>query len=265
MDLSLKGKKAFVAGSSKGIGYASAEALAKSGADLFLVARNQDTLKEKAGLLSRNFGVSVSFCQCDLMKLQMIETAVQRGLEFSGGFDILVANCGGPKPGGALGVMDEKSLSQGFEQTFLSTLRLVRGLLPGMLERKRGRIVAITSVSVFEPIENLALSNTFRSGLTAFLKTLSNEVAKDGITVNAVCPGYTDTERLNELAAALASGRGVSPDGIVKGWEDSIPMRRLGRPEEIASAVLFLCSDMASYITGVSLPVDGGRLRGTLC
>jgi 3-oxoacyl-[acyl-carrier protein] reductase len=264
MEFGLKEKSAFVAGSSKGIGFASAEALAGSGADLFLTARNGDLLKERANYLNKTYGVRTEYSAHDLSTCRGAEDAVREGLKAFGGFDILVANCGGPKAGTALEAMDEESMAAGFNQTLLSTVRLVRGILPKMIERKWGRVVAITSVSVFEPIDNLALSNTFRSGLTAFLKTLSNEVAKEGITVNAVCPGYTKTERLTELSSAVAGKKKCSQEEIMKSWEESIPMRRLAEPEEIANAVLFLCSDMASYITGVSLPVDGGRLKGTL-
>ena len=263
MELGLKGKRAFVAGSSKGIGYASAEALAKEGADIFLAARNGELLKQRADFLASRYGVKASFHICDLTKEEEIDAASE-AVKTSGGIDILIANCGGPKAGGALDVMDEESLESGFRQTFLSTVRLVRAFLPSMRKKKWGRVVAITSVSVFEPIENLALSNTFRAGLTGFLKTLSNEVAKEGITVNSVCPGYTKTERHQELSSALAAKRGVTPDKIREEWEASISMRRMAQPEEIAAVTAFLCSEQASYITGVSLPVDGGRLRGVL-
>jgi 3-oxoacyl-[acyl-carrier protein] reductase len=264
MDLNLRGKRAFVSGSSKGIGFAVAEALAREGADLFLTARNGELLKERAGYLSKTFGVKAEYSARDLSTCPGAEDAVREGLKAFAGFDILVANCGGPKAGTAIETMDEECLAAGYNQTLLSTVRLVRGILPKMMERKWGRIVAITSVSVFEPIENLALSNTFRSGLTAFLKTLSNEVAKEGITVNAVCPGYTKTERLTELSAAVANAKKCAPEEILKSWKESIPARRLAEPEEIANAAVFLCSEKASYITGVSLPVDGGRLKGTL-
>ncbi|HNQ77135.1 MAG TPA: SDR family oxidoreductase [Acidobacteriota bacterium] len=264
MDLGLRGKRAFVAGSSKGIGYASAESLAREGADLFLVARNGELLEKRAEDLGSRYGVKASFHNCDLTKEDEIDAAVMNTVKTFGGIDILIANCGGPKAGGALEVMDEESLDGGFRQTFLSTVRLVRAFLPSMREKKWGRIVAITSVSVFEPIENLALSNTFRAGLTGFLKTLSNEVAKEGITVNSICPGYTRTERHLELSSALAAKRSVTPEKVREEWEASIPMRRMAQPEEIAAATAFLCSEQASYITGVSLPVDGGRLRGVL-
>lgn len=264
MELGLKGKRAFVAGSSKGIGYASAEVLAKEGVDIFLAARNGELLKQRADFLASRYGVKASFQACDLRKEEEIDAAASEAVKTFGGIDILIANCGGPKAGGALDVMDEESLESGFRQTFLSTVRLVRAFLPSMRKKKWGRIVAITSVSVFEPIENLALSNTFRAGLTGFLKTLSNEVAKEGITVNSICPGYTKTERHQELSSALAAKRGVTPDKIREEWEVSIPMRRMAQPEEIAAVTAFLCSEQASYITGVSLPIDGGRLRGVL-
>jgi 3-oxoacyl-[acyl-carrier protein] reductase len=141
---------------------------------------------------------------------------------------------------------------------------MVRGVLPRMRERRWGRIVAVTSVSVFEPIAGLALSNAYRPALTGLLKTLSDEVAGEGITVNTVCPGYTDTERLADLARATAARESRSEQEVRAAWAAAAPARRLGHPAEVAAAVAFLCSGPAAYITGVALPVDGGRLRGLL-
>lgn len=264
MELKLRDKNAFVAGSSKGIGFAVAEGLAREGVNLFLTARNGKLLEEKTEMLRKAYGVKTAFSQCDLSTIEGVQKAVDNGLRSFEAFDVVIANCGGPKSGRAIEVMDDKSLQEGFEQTFLSSARLIRAFLPKMLKNGWGRIVAISSVSVFEPIEHLALSNTFRSGLAAFLKTLSREVAKNGITVNAVCPGYTKTERLLELSKAIAEKEKSKEDEVVKKWKESIPMNRLAEPEEIANTVLFLCSEKASYITGVSLPVDGGILKGTL-
>lgn len=264
MELCLKGKVALVAGSSAGIGRAVAEALAAEGADLFLVARRAEVLEVACAELSGRWGVRTAFAAADLATLEGCEGALLALGKAFGGADMLVANAGGPPAGGFEQASTEESLRRGWELTFLSSVRLVRGVLPHMRARRWGRIVAITSVSVFEPIGGLALSNAYRPAVTGLLKTLSDEVASEGITVNTVCPGYTDTERLAELAGATSARDGRPPDAIRAAWAAIIPARRLGRPEEVAAAVSFLCSERAAYITGVSLPVDGGRLRGLL-
>ena len=264
MDYGLTGKVALVCGASAGMGRAVAESLAREGADLFLVARREDTLAALSGELRRAHGVKVLFSSGDLASNEDTSRILKEHHEAFGRADILVANAGGPPSGTFDAVSTEEMLRRGWELTFMSTVRMVRGVLPGMRERKWGRIVAITSVSVFEPIPGLALSNAYRPGLTGLLKTIATEVAADGVTVNSVCPGYTATERLEELAAATAQRDGRSREDVSAEWASSIPAGRLGRPGEIAEAVTFLCSEAASYITGVALPVDGGRLKGLL-
>lgn len=264
MDYKLKGKVALICGASAGMGRAVAEALAAEGTDLFLVSRREEALSALAMELRRAHGVQVLFSAGDLARAQDISRIIDEHHEAYGRTDILVANAGGPPHGGFQEVCTEEALRRGWKLTFMSAVRMIRGLLPGMRERKWGRIVAITSVSVFEPIPGLALSNAYRPGLTGLLKTIATECASDGVTVNSVCPGYTATERLAELAAAAAKHGSQTEEEVSAGWSASIPARRLGRPEEIAAAVAFLCSEAASYITGVALPVDGGRLKGLL-
>ena len=264
MDYGLKGKVALVCGASAGMGRAVAEALAREGADLFLVARREDTLSALCGELRRAHGVKVLFGTGDLSSNDDTSRILKEHHEAFGGADILVTNAGGPPSGSFDAVSTEDALRSGWELTFMSSVRMIRGILPGMRERKWGRIVAITSVSVYEPIPGLALSNAYRPGLTGLLKTLATEVAGDGVTVNSVCPGYTATERLEELAGATARRERKSREEVISEWAASIPADRLGRPEEIAAAVVFLASESASYITGVALPVDGGRLKGLL-
>jgi 3-oxoacyl-[acyl-carrier protein] reductase len=264
MDLGLKGKVALVCGASAGIGRACAEALASEGCNVFLVARREEVLAELAGGLMRQHGVKALFAAGDLSSNDDCSKILKILHEGFGGADILVANAGGPPSASAEASLIEESLKRGWELTFLSTLRMVRGVLPGMKEKKWGRIVAITSVSVFEPIPNLALSNAYRTGLTGMLKTLASEVAPFGITVNTVGPGYTRTSRLEELAKATAEREGRPWESYLEAWASAAPAGRLGKPEEIASAVAFLCSEKASYITGVALPVDGGRIKSLL-
>ena len=264
MDYGLKGKVAVVCGASSGMGRAVAEVLAQEGADLFLIARREEVLAALSGELRRAHGVKVLFGAGDLSSNDDISRLLKEQHEAFGRADILVANAGGPPSGSFDAVVTEDLLRRGWELTFMSSVRMIRGLLPGMRQRKWGRIVAITSVSVYEPIPGLALSNAYRPGLTGLLKTIASEVAADGVTVNSVCPGYTATERLGELAKAVGEREGKNPEDVSAEWAASIPAGRLGRPEEIAAAVAFLCSEPASYVTGVALPVDGGRLKGLL-
>jgi 3-oxoacyl-[acyl-carrier protein] reductase len=264
MDLGIRGKVGLVCGATAGMGRAVAEALAAEGCDLFLVARREEALSALCGELRRAHLVRVLFCAADLSSNEECSRALNELHEGYGRCDILVANAGGPPSGGFQDVCTEELLRQGWELTFMSAVRMIRGVLPGMRERKWGRIVAITSVSVHEPIAGLALSNAYRPGLTGLLKTVASEAAADGVTVNSVCPGYTRTERLEELAAATARRTGSAPEEVRKGWADSIPAGRLGEPEEIAAAVAFLCSERASYLAGVALPVDGGRTKHLL-
>lgn len=264
MDYGLKGKVAVVCGASAGMGRAVAETLAREGADLFLVARREEVLAKLSADLERAFGVRAVFGAGDLSMSGDISRILEEHHDAFGRADILVANAGGP-PSGDFGVSStEEMLRRGWELTFMSAARMIRGILPGMRARRWGRIVAITSVSVFEPIPGLILSNAYRPALTGLLKTIATEVAAEGVTVNSVCPGYTDTERLEELAAAIAGREGKSREQVAAEWASSIPAGRLGRPEEVAAAVGFLASEAAAYITGVALPVDGGRLKGLL-
>lgn len=261
MDFGLKGKVAAVCGASAGIGRACAEALAAEGCDLYLVARREEVLAELAGDLRRSHGVKALFSAGDLSSNDDCSKVLKHLYEAFGGADILVANAGGPPSGAAEASLTEENLRRGWELTFMSSLRMIRGVLPGMKQKKRGRIVAVTSLSVFEPIGALALSNAYRSGLTGMLKTLSSEVAPHGITVNSVCPGYTRTGRLEELARATGEREGKPWESYLEAWAQAAPAARLGTPEEVAAAVAFLCSRQAAYVTGVALPVDGGRIK----
>ncbi|MEJ2367046.1 MAG: SDR family oxidoreductase, partial [Acidobacteriota bacterium] len=255
---------AVVCGASAGIGRAVANALADEGANLVVCARRKAVLESLAESLAARCGIEAAAVPADLSTLEGCELVLERTKEAFGGADILVTNTGGPPAGGFEDSATEDNLRRGWELTFMSAVRLIRGFLPGMAERKWGRILAVTSTSVFEPVPNLALSNAYRAGLTGMLKTLSSEAAPHGVTVNALCPGFTDTERLEELAEAFGKKTGRSPEQVYEGWLAATPAGRLGRPEELAAAAVFLCSEPAAFITGVSLPVDGGRLHGVL-
>ena len=260
MDLGLKGKIAFVAAASKGLGRAVAEELAAEGASLILCARNAETLNRVSEQIAKKSGVAVLPVVADVSNTQDVEKAVQAGIEKFGRIDILVTNAGGP-PAGQFESLSREMWEAATRLTLNSVLELTRAVLTGMKQRRWGRILNVTSICVKQPVDNLILSNTLRAAVTGFARTLANEVATDGITVNNILPGYTRTERVEELAKAVAEKEGISPSEANARWENEIPMKRLGEPREFAALAAFLVSERASYITGTSIPVDGGWIR----
>ncbi|MBN2460775.1 MAG: SDR family oxidoreductase [Candidatus Cloacimonetes bacterium] len=261
MDLQIKGKIALVTAASSGLGFAVARQLADEGVLLAICSRDRDRISAAASRIATASRGTVIPYVCDVTKDSDVEMMLEKIAVDIGYPDILVSNAGGPPAGKALDFQLE-DYRQAVELNLLSTVRLCRGVLPSMQAKRWGRIVTITSVSVKQPLDNLILSNTARSGVTAYLKTLSNQVAAYGITVNAVCPGYTRTDRVEELSRAYADqGKGASSE-FFAALEKDIPMKRLGKPEELAKTVAFLVSEGAAYITGVSLQVDGGYIKG---
>lgn len=263
MDLGLGGRVALVAASSRGLGRAVAAELAAEGAHLVLCARGETDLEETAAAIRHDSGVEVHAVPVDLSDLDAVAGLADAALERFGQVDILVNNAGGPAAG-PFEAHDRDAWRAAIRVNLESALELTRALLPGMKERGWGRIVNITSVAVKEPVDGLILSNSVRAAVTGFARTLANEVAPYGVTVNNALPGYTRTDRLEELAGALAAQRNVDRSVIEDGWRAAIPMGRLGEPEEFAALVAFLASERASYITGRSITVDGGRTRGLL-
>lgn len=260
MDLGLKDKVALVAASSQGLGRAVAEELGAEGASLILCARDGRTLADTAAAIAEHTGAHVLAVPADVTVTEDIKRLVDAGNERFGRIDILVTNAGGP-PAGRFEQLTREQWEQAIRLTLLSAVELTRQVLPGMKERRWGRIINITSIAVKQPVENLLLSNSLRAGLTGFARTLANEVAADGITVNNVLPGYTRTERLDELAEMMAEKQGISAGEFRGKWEKEIPMGRLGEPREFAAMVAFLASERASYVTGTSVQVDGGWIR----
>ncbi len=260
MDLGLEGRIAIVGGSSRGLGRAIAEALAAEGVDLVLTARGEDALREAASEIADASGRRVGIVAADLAAEEGRSTVFEGAIDAFGRVDILVNNTGGP-PAGPFESHDASAWERATHLLLDSAVGMSRHVLPGMRERGWGRIVNVTSITVKQPVENLILSNSLRAAVTGFSRTLANEVATDGITVNCVLPGYTRTERLVDLADANAAAHGTSTDEEWARWESEIPMRRLGEPEELAALVAFLCSERASYITAGSIPVDGGWIR----
>lgn len=263
MDLGLRGKIALVAASSRGLGRAVAEELANEGASLILCARDAQALnKTKQDIVSQS-GVQVIAVPADVTLPGDVQRVVDSGIEEFGQIDILVTNAGGP-PAGKFEHLTLEQWEQAVRLTLYSAIELTRHVLPGMKARGWGRILNITSIAVKQPVENLILSNSLRAAVTGLARTLANEVAAEGITVNNILPGYTRTERVEDLAVMMAEKQGISAAEFKRKWEQEIPMRRLGEPREFAALAAFLVSERASYITGTSIQVDGGWVRGLL-
>ncbi|MFQ5680345.1 MAG: SDR family oxidoreductase [Gemmatimonadota bacterium] len=263
MELGLNGKTALVAASSQGLGRAAAEELAAEGADLVLCARTEETLRQTAEEIRGSTGVEVLAVPTDLTEPPAVERLVAAALEAFGGVDILVTNAGGP-PAGGFEEQTPEAWREAVKLLLESAVNLTRWVLPGMKERGWGRIITVTSIAVKQPVDGLFLSNSVRSAVAGFARSLANEVAPFGITVNNVLPGYTRTARVEELAERLATERGASCEEVIAAWEAEIPMGRLAETPEFAALVAFLASDRAAYITGTSIPVDGGWVRSLL-
>ncbi|MDH7515872.1 MAG: SDR family oxidoreductase [Bacteroidota bacterium] len=261
MELHLNGKNAFVAGSSAGMGRAIATALAEEGCNVVLCARCEERLREACEEIRRKTSADISFVTADLDERDDIDRAIRLTLERYGGIDILVTNNGGPPPG-CFDDLDETQWELGWQRTLMSMVRLTRGFLPSMRRRQYGRVINITSISVRQPIQRLLLSNAYRAAVTATAKTLADEYAADGITVNNIAPGYISTQRLSQLFSDTAHTHNRSVDEEIRDLIERIPARRLGTPEDVAALACFLASDRASYITGTTILVDGGLYRG---
>ena len=255
---SLAGRRALVCGASRGIGRATALALAAAGAEVTALARTEDALESLVGEIEAAGGTARALA-ADLDERDALRTAIAGLLSATGDHHILINNTGGPK-GGPLVAAAEEELSVAFGRHVLASHALVQALLPGMTEAGYGRIVNVVSTSVREPIPNLGVSNTIRGAMASWAKSLSRELPP-GVTINNVLPGFTDTDRLGQLAQARALREDGSVDGVYTAWIGQVPEGRLARPEETAAAIAWLCSPAAAYIRGVSLPVDGGRLR----
>jgi 3-oxoacyl-[acyl-carrier protein] reductase len=263
MELGLEGKTALVAASSRGLGRAVAEELAKEGANLVICARTLAPLEEAGQWIHDATGVEVVAVPADLTDPADIDRVMETALADFNKIDILVTNTGGPPPG-PFESHSVEAWNTAVEQNLHSVLNLTRAVLPGMKKAGWGRIINITSVAVKQPIDGLILSNAVRAAVTGFAKTLANEVASSGITVNNVMPGYTKTERLDGLAANISETQGITVEEAFARWEGQSPMGRIGEPNELAALVAFLASERASFITGTSIPVDGGYIQALL-
>ena len=250
-----------VAAASKGLGRAVAESLAREGCRLSICSRSTDNLDEARHTIEGGGGEALAVA-CDVSNPDDLERWVEATTATFGQVDILVTNTGGP-PAAKFLQLTEEQWRSGIDSTLMNVVRLCRLVIPDMQTRRWGRIVHITSLVAKQPAEVLTISSTIRAGLSALTKTLSDQVARDNILVNAVLPGHIFTDRQKHLNEIRSRELGISVDEYAGRVEQSIPMGRLGRPEEIGDAVTFLCSERASYITGVSLQVDGGIIRST--
>lgn len=263
MDLGLGGKVALVAAASRGLGRAIADALAAEGASLVICARGRDELEAAKQSIESATGAKVHAIAADVADAGQLATLAAAALDQWGKIDILVTNSGGP-PSGPAHTHDWQRWDDAVKLLLRSTVELTRAVLPGMRDRKWGRIINVTSIAVKQPVDNLILSNSIRAAVTGYARTLANEVATDGVTVNNILPGYTRTERVEQLADATAAREGLTRQDVVARFEAQIPMRRLGEPREFAALAAFLASEQASYITGQSIAVDGGWIKSLL-
>ncbi len=269
MDLGLKGRAAIITAASQGLGYAAAAGLAREGVHCVLCSRDEGRIRAAAesiaeaasgapGGTPQIVGMTADVRQPEHLR-QVVATAAER----FGRIDIVVNNAGGP-PVAQFASLEDNLWAEGYNLTLMSVVRLIREALPHMLRRRWGRVITITSVAAKQPINDLVISSTLRPGLLGLTKVLANRYGADGILVNAVAPGYILTARQEEILASRIQERGISREQYLEEAAREIPLRRLGRPEELADAVVFLASERAAYINGATLSVDGGLVRGIL-
>lgn len=263
MDLGLKGKAAIVAAASKGLGKAVALELAREGARVAICARDAQQLERTASEIRQTTGADVLAQALDVTDYAAVQKFVAATEARFGRVDICVTNAGGP-PAKRFADISIEEWRAAVELTLMSAVYFAKEVLPRMQKNRWGRFLTITSLSVKQPVDGLLLSNSIRAAVTGMARTLANEYGAHGITVNNVCPGYTRTERLDELAAKMSAAENISAEQIFQRWSAAIPLGRVASPEEFAAVVAFLASQRASYVNGVTLAVDGGAVKSLL-
>lgn len=260
MEFGINGRVAAIAAASQGLGYACALELSKEGAKVAICSRDEGRIRAAAARIRSKTGGEVHAMVVDVSQEEGCVRFVNETVEKFGQLDILVTNTGGPTPG-ALDQISFDDVRDGFNSTLMNAITMMKTAVPHMRANKWGRIINILSMTVKQPKVDLLVSNTMRPAVLGFAKSISFELARENITVNNVAPGFTKTERLTELAEHLA-GDGKTMDDVFAHWEETIPARRLGRPEELAAFVTFLASERAAYVTGTTTQVDGGSTQG---
>jgi len=262
MELNLKNKNVLITAASSGIGRAIAEMFLDEGCNVAICSSNQEKLEKTSSEIGKKNNGNIIFTKCDINNLEEIESTVDFVESKFGHINILVNNCGGPTPG-YFDDLNDNDWVNAFDQVLMSAVRFSRLVLPKMKKNKWGRIINITSISVKQPVDNLLLSNSLRSAVTAFAKSLSNQIGEDNITVNNVAPGLTLTGRLDELAELRAKEGEITKEQMLEKMANDVPLKRLASPEEIASSVIYLSSEIAGYINGQTIVVDGGYNKST--
>ena len=262
MNFNINGKTVLVSASSKGIGRAAAELFIEEGCNVAICSSNETNVIKAVSEIKAKYNVEPLGLVCDVNQMTDIELAVEAVRSKFGSIDILVNNCGGPIPG-FFETLNDENWADAFNQVLMSAVRFTRLVLPDMKDKEWGRIINVTSLSVKQPVENLILSNSLRSAVTAFAKTLSNQVGQFNITINNVAPGYTLTSRIEELAEVRAKASATTPEKILESMANDVPLKRLATPQEVASLIVYLASEQAAYITGSTIGVDGGVIKST--
>jgi 3-oxoacyl-[acyl-carrier protein] reductase len=260
VDLGITGRVAVVAAASKGLGLAIATELAKEGARVAICSRHREQIEVAAEHIREATGAEVLADVVDVRSEIQVKAFFARICEQFGRVDICVTNSGGP-PSKLFSETETEDWHAAIDLLLMSTIFFAREALPRMKTQRWGRFVTVTSYTVKQPVDGMLLSNSIRAGVTGLVRTLANEYAAYGITANNVCPGYTATDRIGELAKMVALRRGVSSEEVVADWQKQIPAGRLGTPEEFAAVVTFLVSERAGYVNGTSISVDGGIVR----
>lgn len=261
MDLKLKDKRAFIAGSSRGLGYATALLLAKEGCKVVLNSRDADQVSAAAETIARETGTQASSVVGDVSNASAAETLIQFVVESLGGLDILITNAGGP-PAGSFEIFDEEAWQKAVDTSLMSHVRLIRSALPHLRNSETPSVLTITSYTVKQPMNNLVLSNSVRAATAGLTKSLALELGKDGIRFNSILPGWSLTERVEKLMQFRAQNNKTTAEEEKAKQIAEIPLGRMAQPDEFANAAAFLVSPAASYITGVMLNVDGGIVKG---